>query len=130
MMSAARCLASLRHSTKPILHLIHPNPVSWHSIFSASASILDVPLVTYSTWLTKLISCKSNENVPAIRLLSTFQKSNTNLLDGGHEALGATKLAFTNAEEYMPGLKEERTLDKGDVEAWTRYWQSHGLLGL
>jgi hypothetical protein len=126
MMSAARRVASLRDSKHMILHLVNPNAVPWRTLFSAVATILDVPLVPYSTWLDKVKL--SDGEVPAAYLLSTFQKMKADGMGNGHEALGITRLAYGNAEESLPGFNDEKALCDQDVNSWMNYWQKHAVL--
>jgi len=51
---AAKALAAFRQapSSVPVVHLVHPRAVSWHSLAAPIAQKLSVSLVPYNDWLT------------------------------------------------------------------------------
>ncbi|RPD56588.1 acetyl-CoA synthetase-like protein [Lentinus tigrinus ALCF2SS1-7] len=133
---AARALVEMRNSTSPILHLVHPRPVSWHALITPIAEELRVPLVPYSTWLSALERSAAdgfaaNAEVdamrqnPALRLLEFFRGQT---VSAEKEAMGDVRLSTENAERASPELARLPRLG-GDVSvSWVKAWRKSGFL--
>ena len=76
----------MRHSPEPIVHLVQPRPVSWHTLLEPIAKELNVPLVPYTDWLSALESSVEQGSAqevevmrlnPALRLLLFFKAQST-----------------------------------------------------
>jgi len=70
------------------LHIVHPRGVPFKSLIASAASLLDVPLVPYAEWLSRLSEAhKSHQSLsaaelekaqaanPALRLFGFFQSA-------------------------------------------------------
>ena len=130
----------MRNATKGVLHLAHPNPVSWTTLFSSASDDLKLPLVSYSEWLSKLskstdgleteATVSLTERSPALRILDFFVASgNYNDDKKGREAMGLRRLELINAVASSPNLQKENVLALGaeNVKAWISYWRSCGF---
>ncbi|KAF9465931.1 hypothetical protein BDZ94DRAFT_1158916 [Collybia nuda] len=136
--TAAACLVEMRRSEEFVLHLAHPNPVSWCEIFGPISEVLGVRLVPYPTWLSALEaslndSARSgprNTFNPASRLLDFFQSANKPLSFTDAEAFGFPRLCTENAVKAAPSLENGKLcpLGKLDVERWLKYWTDVGHL--
>lgn len=127
----------MRNSPYSILHLAHPRPVPWSTIITPIARSLNLPLVPYAEWVTRLQ--KSGENLdakgevdmmkvnPALRILDFF--SRTMLAEerggeGGREMMGMPELSLRKAVEVAPALNEKNLPQLGEKDAlsWLGYW--------
>ena len=74
---AAYAFIEMRHSVRPVLHLVHPQPTPWRTILLSLAEEIGVPLVPYKTWLAALELHAEDEQAictnPALRLLPFFR---------------------------------------------------------
>ncbi|PCH42381.1 hypothetical protein WOLCODRAFT_17681 [Wolfiporia cocos MD-104 SS10] len=63
---AAAALVDFRRASNPAhtVHLVHPRPVSWHSIATQVVSEFSVPLVPYTYWLEQLEATARSSNHP------------------------------------------------------------------
>ncbi|KAI0700690.1 acetyl-CoA synthetase-like protein [Cerioporus squamosus] len=127
---AARALVEMRNSTSPVLHLVHPRPVSWHTIMASIAEQLRVPLVSYSTWLSALErSAAASEDAmrenPALRLLDFFRAQTFSL---EKEPLGVVRLSTENAERTSAELAGLPQLRKDISVSWMNAWRKSGFL--
>lgn len=113
------------------LHLLNPTPCQWDDLFGYVARKLDVPLVTYNEWLTKLkevpATTKDAQEYSALRLLDFFGSL---AQEGGLEA-GVLPLYDTEVTRSVcPVLNEEglRHLRTEEIQGWLDYWSSIGHL--
>lgn len=124
-----------------IVHLVHPRPVPWASLASVFASMLNVPLVPYSTWLSKLenlVDRKSGsedvdiellQKVHALRLLPFFKSLSVHKHDN-LEAFAFPRLLVARAMSLSPLMANPdcpRLVDS-DVQAWVGYWRRVSLI--
>ncbi|KAG6837399.1 putative NRPS-like protein biosynthetic cluster [Arthromyces matolae] len=128
---AATSMVEMRKSPKMFLHLCHPRPVSWSTVFTLISRILKIPLVGYSTWLEALEDIESRANggrdlgceqPPALRLLDFFQSAGRAVSSEKTEAFGFPRLSMEVALSVtsaidLPPLGEE------DVTLWLKYWK-------
>ena len=113
------------------LHLVNPMPSQWDDVFGYIAERLDVPLVPYREWLSKLkeasTAVQNIQEHPALRLLEFYGSL---IQESGSEAGG---LPSCNTEvtrgvcqvlngEGLRGVKAE------EIQRWLDYWKSLGLL--
>ncbi|CDO73876.1 hypothetical protein BN946_scf185016.g33 [Trametes cinnabarina] len=131
---AAKAYTEMRYSREPILHLVHPKPVPWHSIVSDIAKQLDVPLVPLPEWITKLEKSAggdSNTDVellqrnPALSLLSFFKHmapSRDQEPMVGVYLSTAKSTAVSDTLANLPSLNHER------VARWLAAWKGIGFL--
>jgi hypothetical protein len=132
---AGSAIFEARNSSTPLLNLAHPQPVPWNLLFKRIASTLDVPLVPWSQWLTKLEaeleveqepSCSRTEDTSALLLLDLWRQIPLHT-DPEAEAVSprmSTKLAV----QEIPSLAAARQLSTEDVDKWLFYWRSIGFL--
>lgn len=140
---AAGAIIDLRHhtpNTTRTVHLVHPRPVSWHSLASAIASELAVPLVSYSEWLAKLEQAHQADNdlgnteqgnsrdLRALQLLPFF-RSVADKIHLTRMAMGMPTLSIEHAIVGSPTLADltVRQLGEEDVKRWLAYWRKVGL---
>jgi hypothetical protein len=120
-----------------VLHLAHPQPVSWKSIISVAAKELGVPLVPYADWLRALeesLQDASKSQVehmranPALRLLPFYKKADAETKRDGREAMGLPLMNTTRAQEVAPSLRELQPLREADVTSWMAFWKRTKVL--
>ena len=126
----------MRNSSEPILHLVHPHSVAWHSIISPIAKELAVPLVPYPEWLAALEKTAGTEGSdhaieamtknPALRLLDFF-RAGGNTVDGV-EPLGLPYLSTEKAQSVSKTLRTIPPIGELEVKAWVAAWQAVGFL--
>lgn len=125
----------MRDSAEPVLHLVHPRPVSWTSIFQTVSQTLEVPLVPYSEWFAKLEKSLEDKSVsevdqmrrnPALRLLEFFRKGLTD--DPRTEFPGIVKLEIDKALRVSPTFQGSPQLGASDVNLWLAFWKKTGFL--
>ena len=127
----------MRDSPYTLLNLEHPAPVKWSSIFVPAARILDVMLLPYAQWLSKLaatdphhessisqtssegevaLSVDSEKN-PALKIIDFFRvihdkeedvdASTAGDLPGAPLKRRVKRLALANALAVSPSLRRE-----------------------
>ena len=119
--------------TRPLathLHLVNPTPFRWDEVFDYIAKKLDVPLVPYVEWLSKLkvsTIVKNAQDYPALRLLG-FYESLTQ--DSGLEAGGLRPCNTEVTRGVCPVLDEEglREVKVEEIQRWLDYWKFLGLV--
>ncbi|KAF8216298.1 hypothetical protein K438DRAFT_1796975 [Mycena galopus ATCC 62051] len=122
----------LEATTSEIVHLINPHPIAWRILGAVAASELNVPLVPYMEWVSRLEHAAKvqNDTVPmrASRMLDFFRT-----VDGqssNEDAFGFPKLSMTRALALSQSLRARNSrLEDKDVKRWIQYWRSVGLLG-
>jgi hypothetical protein len=131
-MAAEAIIDFLSGHTTGIVHLVNPRPVPWRTLAAAICMELDVPLVPYTDWLSRLENAAKGRNhaapvLRASRLLQFFQT-----VDGHNsnvEAFGLPKLDMRRALHSSESLRRAgRQLGAGDVTQWIKYWYSVDLL--
>ena len=113
------------------LHLLNPTPYQWDDVFGYIAKKLDVPLVPYHEWFTKLkevpATTKDAQEYSALRLLDFFGS----LAQGSGLEAGVLPLYNTEVTRSVcPVLNEEglRHLRTEEIQGWLDYWNSIGHL--
>ncbi|KDQ07664.1 hypothetical protein BOTBODRAFT_139808 [Botryobasidium botryosum FD-172 SS1] len=138
---AAIALVEMRNSPYGVIHLCHPRPVSWSSIFTHIASSLGAEMVPFADWLRRLegslesadkIQVEEANRNPALMFLDTFQQC-ISVADSGisfRDAIGFPMLETTRAVEVAHSLRAENLnqLRAEDVEQWLAYWRRSGFL--
>jgi len=128
--TAARAIVDFRTTDAQYLHLAHPSPVPWNTVFDTFSSLLNVPLVSWTEWLSKLEKDNSTPQTnPALHLLDFFRGCSPVGLEN-REALGipfldiseALKCSSTLSDSSLPRVARE------DAEGWVAYWRSKNLL--
>lgn len=123
---AASALLDMLGSDEPVLHLVHPYTVSWDVISRAASETLDVPIISYKEWVSKLQAAAqgANEEVarhnPAIKLLEFFEQEMGEVSD--------VVISTDKAVQVSQALKGIKKLQRKDVEMWMAYWKKVGLL--
>jgi hypothetical protein len=132
----------MRNSLEPVLHLAHPNPVPWNTVFRRIASVLNVDLVPYSDWLARLDSKQlefegettakrgsgGNAKRPsAFNLLDMFYRPAIIRSDPETEAL-LPKVSTEVARRVVPLFGDMRQLNDDDVDRWLTYWKSIDMI--
>ena len=128
----------MRKAPTGFLHLVHPKPVYMSTIIQSVARILDVPVVPYKDWLSKLeIKLESQSEsgtrskTNAFKLIE-FYKSNLRRM-GKSELDGAypeKRLAMEKTLQVCTSLSDPaiHSLDEADVERWLAHWSKKGVI--
>ena len=135
---AARAFTEMRHSSEPIVHLVHPRPVPWHTLLAPITQELDVPFVPYAQWLSALqgnVERGAAEEVeamrlnPALRLLS-FYEAQTETTGGAQEreAMGLVFIATDKAVRVSESLARLPQLGGERAMMWLAGWKKSGFL--
>jgi hypothetical protein len=119
-------------------HVVHPRGVPFNVLMAAAASSLNVPLVPYPQWLSRLSEqhkAQSNSDAnleraqarnPALRLFSFFQSVRTG---PEWEPLGVARLDTTHAVRVSKMLAEvAKPLGEENVRKWLGAWRASGFL--
>ena len=113
------------------LHLVNPTPSQWDDVFGRVAEKLDVPLIPYREWLSKLKEAsatdKNTQEHSALRLLDFYGSL---AQGGGSEAGGLPSCNTEVARSVCPALNGEglRGVTAEEIQRWLDYWKSLGLL--
>jgi hypothetical protein len=125
-MSAA--ILEMRNANVPVTSLIHPNPISWNTVFNHFSELLNVPLVAHTEWLQKLEDqlTVSGCNLHALRLLNMYRNIR---LEWGFEAEAVlANVANENSKNGSPSLANSPQLTTKDADRWMNYWRSIGSI--
>ncbi|KZT07586.1 acetyl-CoA synthetase-like protein [Laetiporus sulphureus 93-53] len=123
-----------------VVHLVHPNPVSWHSLAEVVAQEFNVELVPFPEYVVKLEEVASSvsgakadaqgemvRSLRALHLLPFYR----GLAEKGSDtrlAIGFGDLDVTRAVKVSPTLGDPnlRQLGAEDVKRWIAYWHRVG----
>ena len=121
-------------------HVVHPRGVAFNALLGSIASRLNVPLVPFPEWLSKLseehrAQSYTNANLertqadnPALRLFS-FYNSRSALTGPEWEPLGTARLDTARAVRISKVLAEgAEPLGEENVRKWLSAWRSRGFL--
>ncbi|KAH8116797.1 hypothetical protein DFH11DRAFT_1687657 [Phellopilus nigrolimitatus] len=137
--TAAQAIVEMRGSPAQVLHLTHPNPVAWDTIFEPASKELGVALVPYPDWLARLEKSYANlsaeeavetsRNNPALRIVDFFRSANL-AASGTEEAMGLKRLSLDEAQRVSQTMRDTRKspLTAEDVRKWVKYWKKIGFL--
>ncbi|KAF8488261.1 acetyl-CoA synthetase-like protein [Gautieria morchelliformis] len=131
---AAASLVEMRNADHRYLHLVHPKPVEWSDIFMTAANILQLPLIPYTEWLSRLEALQRSgrdpaDSNPALRLLDFFRSGSELLPDGsGRYQRFTPSLQSSYACQVSATLANVDCLDKRCIEQWLGYWRGVGFL--
>ncbi|KAI5119730.1 hypothetical protein M0805_008660 [Coniferiporia weirii] len=136
--TAARAVAEMRNSRVQVLHLAHPNPVSWASLFGPISVDLGIPLVPYADWLARLEESRTagssgdvgiNDDAdakvnPAILIIDFFRSAAFASQKDG-EAMGLKRLALDGALRVSQAMRDAgaQSLSIESVRQWVAYWK-------
>jgi len=113
------------------LHLVNPTPSQWDNMFGYIARKLNVPLVPYPEWFSKLkeasTAVKSAQEHSALRLLEFY---GTLTQGSGSEVGGMPSCNTEVTRGICQVLNEEglRDVKAEEIQGWLDYWKSLGLL--
>lgn len=130
-------LSATNTTTATVMHLAHPHPIAWGTLFRQAAHALDVPLVPYLEWVDRLTksaegldteaAVQLTERCPALRILDFFQACSIATGTGeGREAMGLALDRACGASATLSGLRDT-PLGGVDVEGWIAYWRAVGF---
>ncbi|KAI0332229.1 acetyl-CoA synthetase-like protein [Cubamyces sp. BRFM 1775] len=132
---SAKAFTEMRHSPEPIVHLVHPTPVPWHTLIAPIAAELGVPLVSFDSWLRalqgSLARASDAEQValmtanPALRLLDFYRGLK---IEPEREPLGMVYLATEKATGVSETLASLPALDEERAKGWLEAWRKAGFL--
>ncbi|KLO12645.1 acetyl-CoA synthetase-like protein [Schizopora paradoxa] len=123
---AGKAIVEMRDSDTRILHLAHPKPVSWTSIFQPASNLLGVPLVPYDLWLQSLKESSSSSEAEntAIHLIEFFESiatQNRSIASGRtlpKDAMGLPAISLTQALKESIALRECAEIQTENIERW------------
>ena len=114
------------------LHLAHPHPVPMRSLMEPIASALDVPLVTFEEWFSKLerVAAEKPDAIkvyPALRLMEFYRalrSAGEDELLPEAESYIKTRLEVELSSKASPTLGGTllNPLGKTDVMKWLAFW--------
>ena len=120
------------------LHIVHPRGVPFNTLIASAASSLNVPLVPYSEWFSKLSEEhktqsysetnleKAQATNPALRLFGFFQSAR---IGPEWEPLSVARLETKRAVRVSNVLAERvKPLDEENVRKWLSSWRASGFL--
>ena len=120
-----------------VVHVAHPKPVSWQDIFVPVSQMLDLELVPYAEWLSRLhidedsvdaddAIAKAEAN-PALMLKDFFYSLADSSNDVGEdvEAMGLRRLSLEKACKASTSLSRCPPLTAAVATSWMVGW---GLL--
>ncbi|KAK0499795.1 hypothetical protein EDD18DRAFT_1442304 [Armillaria luteobubalina] len=124
--AAAQLLVNHIDNSTSIMHLVHPNPVSWSTLACFASTELNVKLVSYTQWLEALENSALDATVlPAMRLLPHY-KHIVKIIGRSlrnREAFGLPRLSTTLTQDTsIPSL------DENEVRNWMQYWYDAKML--
>ena len=115
-------------------HVVHPRGVSFNALVGSAASWLNVPLVPFPEWLSKLSEehkarsglKRSQADNPALRIFSHYETAPTG---PGWEPIGSARLDTSRAVCVSKVLAEgAKPLGEDNVLKWLGAWSSSGFL--
>ncbi|EJF55750.1 acetyl-CoA synthetase-like protein [Dichomitus squalens LYAD-421 SS1] len=129
---AARAFLEMRSSPEPILHLVHPRPVSLKSLLAPIAKELKATFVSYADWLDALEAIaernpEAAQQNPAVRLLSYFRATAPT---NSRTSLGLYQLSTVKAVAASETLANMPELGEADAIRWVAAWRASGFLPL
>lgn len=120
------------------LHIVHPRGVPFNALIASAASSLNVPLVPYTEWLSKLSEEHKSQSLsatnlekaqstnPALRLFSFFQSAR---IGPEWEPLSVARLDTTRAVRVSSVLAGgAKPLGVENVRRWLGAWRASGFL--
>ncbi|KAK0453915.1 hypothetical protein EV421DRAFT_1730853 [Armillaria borealis] len=121
---AAQLLVDHIDNSIPIMHLVHPKPVSWSTLARFASQELNVKLVSYTHWLEALENSTLDATVfPAMRILTYYKRCAKIIGLRNREAFGLPRLSTTSIQEAsIPPL------DENEVRNWLQYWREAKML--
>lgn len=118
------------------LHIVHPRGVPFNTLMASAASSLNVPLVPYSEWLSKLSEEhktqshsetnleKAQASNPALRLFGLYQSAR---IGSEWEPLSVARLETKRTVRVSNVLAERvKLLDEENVWKWLGSWRASG----
>ncbi|EPQ51233.1 acetyl-CoA synthetase-like protein [Gloeophyllum trabeum ATCC 11539] len=132
---SAAALVELCSSDQSFAHLVNPKHSQILPVMERVSKKLNVPLVPYQEWLSRIVESYRSTPLPevdilkrnpALRLLGFFKAARS----GEHlEPLGTVKLDTRNTVTAARSLDEDtRELTEEDVDRWMRGWFESGFL--
>jgi hypothetical protein len=120
------------------LHIVHPRGVPFNTLIGSAASSLNVPLVPYPEWFSKLSEEhktqsysetnleKAQATNPALRLFGFFQSAR---IGPEWEPLSVARLETKRAVRVSNVLAERvKPLNEENVRKWLGSWRASGFL--
>ncbi|KAK0230499.1 hypothetical protein IW262DRAFT_1291609 [Armillaria fumosa] len=116
--AAAQLLVNHIDNSTSIMHLVHPNLVSWSTLACFASKELNVKLAPYTQWLEALEKSTLDAKVfPAMRMLTYYKACAKRIGLRNREAFGLPRLYMTSIQEAsIPPL------DENEVRNWLQYW--------
>jgi hypothetical protein len=119
-------------------HIVHPRGVPFNTLIASAASSLNVPLVPYPEWLSRLTEAHNSQSFsapeleraqeanPALALFSFFRSARV----GPYwEPLGVARLDTARAVRVSNILaKDAKPLGEENVRKWMSAWRASGFI--
>ncbi|KAK7035340.1 hypothetical protein VNI00_011871 [Paramarasmius palmivorus] len=134
---AATSIIDSRAAMNETIHIVHPRPVPWNSLIVPIAEDLQLPLVPFREWLSRLehlnaLSSSSRQKIPAFALLDFYREGARNLATQAiPESMGMLPVvAFKRGTSSSKTLSDPAVPQLGapHVKAWLKYWKDIGFL--
>lgn len=138
---AASAILDVRNSSSPVMNIAHPHPVPWTYVMRSVSSLLNLPMVPFSEWVSKLDNAAKNPNAlksnPALALLDFYKQMSPSFADDleegsakgvCREAGGLAILDVKQATTESRSLKDAPALTEEDVGKWVSYFKAKGFL--
>jgi hypothetical protein len=118
----AQAIVEMRDSEVEFLHLQNPSPVAWNAVVGPISELLQVPLVSYGEWLSRVEALDSDNlhNNPCLQLLDFFKNGDNMSTRRG--PLTFPTLSMEEAMKVSPQLKQMRSF-VDDLKKWLTYWK-------
>ncbi|KAH9934294.1 uncharacterized protein B0H18DRAFT_980690 [Fomitopsis serialis] len=137
--AAAAALIEFMDSPETILHLRHPHPVTWSEVFKHFALVLDLPLVSYSDWFTRLErGLMLHDDADMVRCLERGQRflEQYRCPMNPYDSRPNVMKRLNPRMDITHGLEASATLRDGviptigieEVSRWVNYWRQEGII--
>ncbi|TFY81856.1 hypothetical protein EWM64_g2159 [Hericium alpestre] len=118
---AASALLQMLHSKEPVLHLVHPHPVGWDTVFGYFSTALDgLSVIPYSDWVSRFRSAETKVDSDSTSAMLTEFFETGDFSDA--------PLSMEKAVKVSQALRNARPLQEKDVINWIEYWKKVGFL--
>ena len=140
--TAASTVIDMLDSDRPVLHLQHSKPRALNELIEPLAKSLNIPLVSYSEWLERLVDQSNKVARGEIKEISRQLQAGIRLLDVFRSLLRKTELDPQGTFEVHPKIDMKvtisesatlqdpkiRQLDASDVARWVSFWRGTGYV--
>jgi hypothetical protein len=117
-------------SCSGIFHIAHPRPAPWSAVCEPLAQALELPLVSYDDWFTRLLESLPKlgpdtidlmQQNPALKIVEFFKNARAKYR--AVEAMGIPYMDVANAAAASVALQTVKPLTTEDALGWLEYWR-------